>query len=54
MKAKPSPKKSKAKSFSVSLPADLFTKATKEAFNRGQSFSGMVRALLLAELEASK
>jgi hypothetical protein len=48
------PKATKARSFSVSLPPELFGKATKLAFKRHKSFSGLVRELLAAELEGAK
>jgi len=43
--------KTKARSYSISLPPELFTAATKAAFAEHLSFSALVRTLIAKELK---
>jgi len=44
----------KIETYTISLPKQLKEKAEKKAFNKGKTFSGMIRYLLQKELEDKK
>jgi len=50
MARKPIPASKRAKSAGISLPPDLIRTARKAAFQKGQSLSAFVRAMLAREL----
>jgi len=51
MKKATKPAATKARSFSVSLPPQMFAEANRAAFDQHLSFSALVRRLLAKELQ---
>lgn len=54
MKQKPLPESKRAKTIGISLKPDLLKRGRRLAFVRGVSFSALIAAILIRELEAGK